>query len=130
MSRLVNAVGFLVGALVSTVIYWTVVVYVFDEFNHGYGKDTWFQLQLYVSALGTLAGLAGYVIVGFFRSRPSGFAIAVVTGTVFTVCRLILALILRRALPDRDIAFQELVGSFIIGAAAMLVAASVSRQGL
>jgi hypothetical protein len=115
-----------VGAILPAVGYWYVVVYRLGDFNHGYGRDTWFQLQVYVSTLAVIAGVIGYGGASFLRPRPGTFAAAVLAGVVFTVCELLLVFLLRRAYPDRDVFVHQLVGALFLGAASIFV--SVRRS--
>lgn len=124
MSRLANCAAWLVGAIVPTVGYWYVVVYLLDDFNHGYGRDTWFQLQLYLFALSVLAGLVGYALAALPRTRPSAFSTALLAGVVFSVGELLLVFVLRRAFPDRDMVAHQITGALVIGAASVLVASA------
>jgi len=73
MPRIANLVAWIVGATASGVAYWYVVIYLFDEFNHGYGRDTWFQLNVYIFMLAVLAGLVGYALLTVFRRAPQTF---------------------------------------------------------
>jgi len=100
----------------SALAYWYVLVYIFDEFNHGYGRDTWFILNLYLFALSMVSGLVGYFIAALFRARPRTFAIACLPGVAFTVGQLFLVFALGQAFPDRDVVGQGLAGALVIGA--------------
>jgi hypothetical protein len=101
--------------------YWYVVVYVFDQFDRGYGKDTWFLLNLYLSALSVVIGLVGYVLASFIGPRARTFAFASLAGIAFAVGELLLVFALAHAAPDRDMMAQGLVGALVIGALTVFV---------
>jgi L-lactate permease len=122
MSRITSLVAWIVGAAGSTVAYWYVVVYLFDEFNHGYGRDAWFQLNVYLSMLAVLVGLIGYAVLTIFRRGPRTFAAACLSGAAFTVCELLFVFALGRVFPDRDMVIQGLAGALVIGALSIFLA--------
>jgi hypothetical protein len=122
MSRIANFLAWIVGATVSAVTYWVIVVYVLDEFNHGYGRLAWFQLSLYLSMISVLVGLAGYAVVASFRQRSRRVVAAFLVGIAFTVCELAFAFALGWAFPDRDMTILGLVGTLVIGALSAFVA--------
>ena len=121
MTHIANLATWMLGAAGAMLAYWSVVVYLFDQFNHGYGRDTWFLLNLYVSALSIVIGLFGYALASFFWSRPRTFALACLAGVAFTVGELLLVFALERAFPDRDVLAQAFVGALVIGALSVFV---------
>ena len=116
MPRFSHLVAWILAAALSALAYWYVLVYIVDEFNPEYGRDTWFILNLYLFALSMVSGLVGYFIAALFRARPRTFAIACLPGVAFTVGQLFLALALRQAFPDRVVFGQELAGALFVGA--------------
>ena len=114
--RIIALVAWILGAALSALAYWYVVVYVLDQFNHGYGRDNWFVLNLYLFALSIVSGLVGYAIAALFRSRPKTFAAACLPGVAFTVCQLFLVFALGYMFPNRDVVAQGLAGALAIGA--------------
>jgi hypothetical protein len=123
MARLTHGGAWLVGALAVTVGCWYVIVYPLDNYNRGYGRDTWFQLQLYLAGISAIVGLVGYLLAGFIRPRPAtGFLAGMVVGAAFAAAQLLFTLALRRASPDRDTVIPQLAGALVIGALSILVA--------
>ena len=123
MTRLTQGVAWLLGALAVMVGCWYVVVYPLDNYNRGYGRDTWFQLQLYLAGISALAGLIGYVVAGFIRPRPAtGFTGGLLVGAAFAVAQLLYTFALRRASPARDTVIPQLAGALVLGALSILVA--------
>ena len=122
MTRFASGAAWFIGAAVLLLGYWAAVVYALDQWDRGYGRDTWFFLQLYLSGIAVVVGLISYVIAGFVRPRPAGFAATLAAGVVFGVCHLLLAFVLRRVFPDREILVQQFVGAIVLGAASALVA--------
>jgi hypothetical protein len=120
MTRLAHLAGWLVGAIASALLVWSVVVYLLDEFDRGYGRDTWFALQLYISALSIVIGFIGYVVVVLFRSAQGTFAVACVAGVAFGLFQLLFVFVLGRAFPDRDMVAHGLAGTLVIGALSVL----------
>jgi hypothetical protein len=116
LPRFTHLVAWVLGAALSALAYWYVLVYIFDEFNPEYGRDTWFILNLYLFALSMVGGLVGYFIAALFRARPRTFAIACLPGVAFTVGQLFLVFALGRAFPDRDVVGQGVAGALVIGA--------------
>ena len=121
MTHIANLAAWLWGAAGAMLAYWYVVIYLFDQFNHGYGRDTWFVLNLYVSALYIAIGLLGCALANYFWARPRTVAFACLAGIAFSVVEVLLVLALERAFPDRDIIMQGLVGAFVIGALSAFV---------
>jgi hypothetical protein len=121
MSRFASLTAWVVGATASVATYWYVVVYLFGEFNHGYGRDTWFQLNLYLSMLSVLVGLVGYGVGIIFHPRPRTFVVACLAGVAFGLCELLFVFALGHAFPDRDMTMQGLVGALVIGALSIFV---------
>jgi len=115
-SRILALVAWILGAALSALAYWFGVVYVLDQFDHGYGRDNWFALNLYLFALSIVSGLIGYGVAALFRPPPRTFAAACLAGVAFTVCQLFLVSALGRVFPDRDVAGQGLAGALVIGA--------------
>ena len=115
MPRITHLVAWVLGAALSAFAYWYVVVYILDEFNRGYGRDTWFILNLYLFALSMVSGLIGYFVAALFRPRLQTFALAFLPGIAFTAGQLLLVFALGRAFPDRDVFGQALVGALVIG---------------
>ena len=124
MSRIASLVARIVGAAGSTVAHWYVVVYLFDEFDHGYGRDTWFQLNLYLSMLALRVGLVGYAALTIFRRGLRTFTAGCLAGAAFTVCELLFVFALGRVFPDRDMVIHGLAGALVIGALSIFVARS------
>ena len=123
MTRLTHAVAWLLGAIAVMVGCWYVIVYPLDNYNRGYGRDTWFQLQLYLAGISAIVGLVGYLVAGFVRPRPAtGFVVGLIAGAVFAGAHLLFTLVLRRASPDRDTLIPQLAGALVIGALSILVA--------
>jgi hypothetical protein len=116
MPRFTHIVAWVSAAALSALAYWYVRVYIFDEFNPQYGRDTWFILNLYLFALFMVSGLVGYFIAALFRARPRTFAVACLPGVAFTVGQLFLMFALRQAFPDRDVVAQGLAGALVVGA--------------
>jgi hypothetical protein len=116
MPRFTHLVAWVLGAALSALAYWCVLVYIFDEFNPEYGRDTWFILNLYHFAFFMVSGLVGYFIAALFRVRPRTFAIACLPGVAFTVGQLLLVFALGRAFHDREVVGQALVGALVLGA--------------
>jgi hypothetical protein len=125
--RLASYAAWLFGAIVPALGWWGAAVYGFDRFDRGYGRDTWFILQAYLSALTAVAGLVGYTIVAFIRSRSTAPLGALIAGVTFGICALVAVVILRRVFPDRDPLPQQFVAAFVLGAASAFVAAAVTR---
>jgi len=121
MARLVSGALWLVGAVLTATGAWSAVVYLFDQFDRGYGRTTWFQLQLYVSALAIAVGLAGFVVAGFIRPRSGHPLAALLAGVVFSFGDLLLLYALVRAFPDRDMLVQRLGAALVIGAITVFV---------
>ena len=123
MTRLTQAVAWLLGAIAVMGGCWYVIVYPLDNFNRGYGRDTWFQLQLYLAGISAIVGLVGYLVVGFIRARAAtGFVAGLVVGAAFAAAQLLFTFALRRASPDRDTVIPQLAGALVIGALSILVA--------
>jgi hypothetical protein len=122
MSRLSHSVAWILGALLPALIHWSAVIYLFEIYSRGYGRDTWFVLQLYLFVLSAVAGVIGFTVAAFLRGRPGTYAAALLAGVVFAVCQLLLVHVLRRSFPDRDMLSQELVGALLVGAVSVLVA--------
>jgi small-conductance mechanosensitive channel len=120
MSRIVHFAGWLVGAIASALLCWAIVVYALDRFDRGYGRDTWFALQLYLSAIAIAIGLVGYVAVALFRSLHYAFGIAVLAGIAFMLCQPLFAYVLDRAFPDREMLPHAFAGALVIGALSAL----------
>jgi hypothetical protein len=120
--RLASYAAWLFGAIVPALGWWAVAVYGFARFDRGYGRDTWFILQVYLSALTAIAGLVGYTIVAFIRSRSTAPLGALFAGVAFGVCALLAVGVLRRIFPDRDPLPQQFVAALVIGAASAFVA--------
>ena len=116
MPRFTHLVAWALGAALSGLAYWYVLVYIVDEFNPQYGRDTWFILNLYLFALSMVSGLVGYFIAALFRARPRTFVVACLPGIAFTVGQLLLFFALARAFPDRDVVGQGIAGALIVGA--------------
>lgn len=121
MSRIASFAAWLFGAAASAAAYWYAVVYVLDEFDHGYGQDNWFLLNLYLSALSVVAGFVGYAAVSFFRAPPRALVRTSLAGIAFTVAELALVSVLERAFPGRDVVAAALAGALVIGALSSLV---------
>jgi uncharacterized membrane protein YhdT len=121
MSRIASLAGWVVGASALVAAYWYVVVYLLGEFNHGYGRDTWFQLNLYLSMLSVLVGLVGYGAIAIFRTRPRAFVTACLAGAAFSVGELLFVFALGRVFPDRDMTMQDLAGALVLGALSIFV---------
>ena len=122
MTRLIQGAAWLLGALAVMVGCWYVMVYPLGNYNRGYGRDTWFQLQLYLAGISAVVGLIGYVIAGFIRPRPgTGFATGLLVGAAFATVQLLFTFALRRASPDRDTVIPQLAGAFVIGALSIFV---------
>ena len=122
MIRLAGYAAWLVGAMMPALGWWAITVYGFDRFDRGYGRDTWFILQVYVSALTSVAGLVGYTIVAFIRSRSTAPFGALIAGVAFGICALLAVVALRRIFPDRDPLPQQFAAALVIGAASAFVA--------
>ena len=117
MTRLTLAAAWLLGAIVVTVCWWYTVIYPLDNYNRGYGRDTWFQLQLYLAGISAIIGLVGFVGASFLRPRPGGgFTAGMIAGAAFAICHLLFTLVLRRVSPDRDTVISQFVGALVIGA--------------
>ena len=121
MSRILHFAGWLIGATVSALLCWTIVVYVFDKFDRGYGRDTWFALQLYLSAIAVVVGLVGYVGVGLLRSLQGSFGAAVLAGLAFAIWQLSLVYVLGRLFPDRHLLPHAFAGALALNALSALV---------
>lgn len=121
MTRLANLSVWLAGALAAAVSYWAIGVYLFDDWNRGYGRTTWFQLQLYVSAIAAGAGLVGYGIAGAFRPRLGTLGTAILAGVAFGICDLLVVFAFKQMFPDRETVLQRLVAALVIGAASVLI---------
>lgn len=86
MSLVVRLLAWLMAALVAATAYWYVVVYLLDEFDRGYGQSNWFLLQLYLIAIYTPVGLAGYAAFAIVtRENPGGVPGALAAGAAFTL---------------------------------------------
>ena len=103
------------------VAFWYVVIYVFDEFDHGYGQRNWFDLNVYLSLLSVVIGLVGYGLATRFWRRHRSVAVACITGVAFAACELALVIVMGWAIPDRDTTLEGLVGALVIGALSVLV---------
>ena len=123
MARLTGGVAWLVGALAVTAGCWYVIVYPLNSYNRGYGRDTWFQLQLYIGGISAVLGLVGYLIAGFIRPRPAGgFGTGLLVGAVFAAVQLVFTFALRLPSSDRDTVIPQFVGALVIGALSIFVA--------
>jgi hypothetical protein len=122
MRRFANLVAWIIGAIVSAVVYRYVAVYLLGEFDHAYGKLASLQLSLVLSALFVVAGLVGYAAVASFRQRPASFVATFFAGVAFTVCVWVFAFALAWVFPNRDMAIPGLAGALLLGALSILVA--------
>jgi hypothetical protein len=122
MSRIADLGAWIAGAIVSSTGYWYVVVYLLDEFNHGYGRRNWFQLSLYLSMIAVVVGLVGYAVASGIWRRSSRAASAFIAGIAFTAGQLAFGAALRSLFPDSDMALAGLAGALVIGALSTLVA--------
>jgi hypothetical protein len=109
------------AAAASMVAFWYVVIYVFEEFNHGYGQRNWFDLNVYLSLISVVIGLVGYGLAIAFWPRHRSVAAACITGVAFAACELGLVFAIGWALPDRDTTLGALAGALAIGALSVLV---------
>jgi multisubunit Na+/H+ antiporter MnhB subunit len=122
MTRLTHGVAWLLGAIAVVVGCWYVVVYSLDDYDRGYGRDTWFQLQLYLAVISVGVGLIGYLVAGFIQPRPAtGFVVALVAGAAFAGCHLLYTLVMRHVAPDRDTVMLQFAGALVIGALSTFV---------
>ena len=131
LTKIIQLPVWLVGALISAVGYWYVVVFPLDRFDRGYGQVTWFQLNLYLSAIYTVAGLLGYAAASIFRRRTVSIVSVLLAGFGFTVCFRVLAFALATAVPDTDTTPQNLGGALVLGVASAWIARSspAERRG-
>jgi hypothetical protein len=120
MWRITGLGAWVSGAAACAVGYWYVAVYLLEQFNHGYGRDTWFAFNIYLCMLAILTGLVGYGAASFSQPRPRTSSV-VVAGVVFMIGQLVFVFILGRAFPDHDLVLHGLVGAVVIGAFSMLV---------
>lgn len=121
MSRIASFAAWVFGAAIAAAGFWYAVIYVLDEFSHEYGRDNWFLLNLYLSALAVAAGLAGYAGAAIVRTPPRAFLGACLAGIAFTVSELVLVFVLGRAFPDRDTVAWALAGALVLGALSSLL---------
>ena len=121
LPRLAAFASWLLGAAIVSIVWWCVTIYLLAEFNRGYGRDTWFLLQLYVSSLAILAGLVGYALVGVVRPHSATFTSALLAGALFGLCQLLFLIVLRRAFPDRDVLVHQLIGALVLGALSTVI---------
>jgi hypothetical protein len=121
VSRLGHLAVWLLGAIVAAVSSWYVMVYLLDDWNRGYGRTTWYQLRLYVSAIAAGAGLVGYGIAGAFRPRVGTLGTAILAGIAFGICDLLVVFALEQIFPERETVVQRLVVALVLGAASILI---------
>jgi len=103
------------------VAFWYVLIYIFDEFDRGYGQRNWFALNVYLSLLSVVIGLVGYGLAILFWPRHRRVVAACVAGVIFAVCELALVFAMGWALPDRDTTLEGLAGAIVIGALSAFV---------
>ena len=121
MPRLTAALGWTLGAAASMLAFWYVLVYIFDEFDHGYGQLNWFALNAYLSLLSVVIGLVGYGLALVFWPRHRRAVAAFVGGVVFAACELALVFAMAWALPDHDTTLEAFAGALVIGALSAFV---------
>jgi hypothetical protein len=122
MYRITAALSWTLFAAASMVAFWYVLIYIFDEFNHGYGQRNWFDLNVYLSLLSVVIGLVGYGLAIVYRPRHRRVLAACLAGIVFAACELALVFAMGWGLPDRDTTLEGLAGALVIGALSALVA--------
>ncbi len=124
MTRLVGLLRWTLGAVVAIASYWLLTVYVFDQFDRGYGQSTWLLLQLYVSILFLMAGLMGCAAVLFMR-KPSGSAVVMLlAGFAFAIAVQALSFAVDLVFPDQDMTVILVGGALLLGAASAYLMSS------
>ena len=122
MHRLATYAAWLVGAIVPPLGFWYAVVYLFDDFDRQYGRDTWFLLHVYIAALATVVGLVGFIVSTFIRPRQMTIPVALVAGVAFSICHMLAVGALRHWFADRDMFSQQFAAALLLGALSALVA--------
>jgi hypothetical protein len=122
--RLVGLLWWTLGAVVAFASYWLLTVYVFEEFDRGYGQSTWLLLQLYVSIFFLMSGLAGCTAVLFVR-KPAGSAeVMLLAGVAFAIAVIALSFAGNLVFPDQDMTVILVGGALLLGAASAYLMSS------
>ena len=126
MSLVVRLLAWVMAALFAAAAYWHVVVYLLDRYDRGYGQSNWFLLQLYLCAIYTAVGLAGYAAFAVVtRGGPGGVPGALAAGAAFTLGVRLVAYGISFSSADLDLplplaAVGLLIGGALSGLAARL----------
>ncbi len=124
MMRLVGLLRWTLGAVVAFASYLLLTVYVFDQFDRGYGQSTWLLLQLYVSIFFLMAGLVGCAAVLFMR-KSAGSAVAMLSaGVVFAIAMQALSFAVDLVFPDQGMIIILVGGALLLGAASAYLMSS------
>jgi len=121
MSRIVNLLIWICGAVVALVSYALVSVYVFGEVFDGHGKLETFGIWLYWNVGFVVVGFVGYAAASLWRPRSSN-ATTILAGVAFSVLVFAAIDVLGRALPNAYPSIPSWVIALLIGALSTFVA--------
>ncbi len=116
MKTFSGLVGWMFAAAAVLVGFWLLRVYLFNDFDRGYGQTTWLLLQLYQSAILTLFGLVGFAISATLQKRLGSVIAPVIAGAIWAIAMRLLGAVFERWSPDADMLIETSIGALVLGA--------------